>query len=193
MTTLIETLQQKWKLLEHGKKSNEPDLEIPTIRLDISTANGNIRLSSDENRRLKILIPVGMTDKMPIEIETHGISFGFYKYLVNQSMVKFAVLSCNEQELNQVFQELATDIVRRISTGTGAIQSISEAIKEFRKLVLKTKSTAKKETAIGLIGELLWLNELLILDRELCDAWLGPSYASHDFFKGHTAFGTAFD
>jgi len=83
-------------------------------------------------------------------------------------------------------RELLSDVVTADSPALATV----EALRRWRSLFSDTAATPglDRQRLVGLIGELLILEEVLRLDtgRRL-DAWVGPLGGVHDFRRGRTA------
>ena len=185
MSTVLGELPEKWTLLRSVNRFDTEGLGIPSFPLDTATVHGKLRLALGENGLARLLIPVDVRERLPEGLRTRGLQAGTVVLSVSGKATKFIDLLCMEEPLDQVFKELAADVVRRVSEGHGAMSAVSEAIHDFRRLLLQVRSgDVSREEVIGLLGELYMLDRLLERSTATLPAWVGWSGARHDFVNG---------
>jgi hypothetical protein len=185
---MSEILDEKWNSLRSSNKECSEELGIPTLPLEISTAHGVIRLALGDKDQSRLLVPIDMAAQVPKDLETNGLKLSTLKLTVKNKPVRFVDLICLEEKLDDVFKGLTEDVVRRVSAGSGPLSSIGDAISEFRRLVDRAKhGSVQMETVLGLLGELMFLKQILVLNPSSTSKWTGPTGARHDFVNGKLA------
>jgi hypothetical protein len=179
-------IQAVWQRLINSERSKEETSgEMPTVETSTAIAAGLIRLAISDGRYCTVLLPLALADAIEAEQVSQLISVSPVTLGLDGKAVRFLEVRCEEEKLNEVFARVVSDILRRIEAGSGALKSVNEALKEFRRLLHREHVSAQDEkTIVGLIGELLTLIEVLKIDQGGLRGWHGPDADRHDFRAG---------
>jgi hypothetical protein len=165
----------------------EPDGagEMPSIETGTSVSEGEVRLAISDNRFCAVLLPIAMAESVEPDKISQLILVQPVKLGLEGKAVRFLEMRCEEEQLNEVFAKVVSDVLSRIESGAGVHKAVDEALKEFRRLLHKQRVSAQDEkTVIGLIGELLTLIEVLEVNTDGLNGWHGPDSDRHDFRAG---------
>ena len=148
---------------------------------------GPVRFALGRNGDGRLLVPIGPSERVPAIAVTPTLRIIDENYSFGRTTWRCLDLTCHVPELDRVFGEVADEIVSRISAGDGAIRACASTLGEFRMLLVPKNSSVQTERLVGLIGELLLLDELLNIEPSATDLWRGPLGDRHDFRVGALA------
>jgi Putative PD-(D/E)XK family member, (DUF4420) len=169
-------------------EASSSDLGVPSIEVPFDTGAGKARLALGDRGELRLLLPVAPGAPFPTLADSHGLELQDRMLLLRGRPTRFIDLTCRDVALDEVFQKLVADILRRLDGDGAPAGSIEGAITDFRSLLLGARhSRPTVESALGLIGELLVLNLLLARSPGAWRCWTGPTGARHDFRGGIVA------
>lgn len=169
-------------------EASSSDLGVPSLEVPFEAGAGKARLALGDAGELRLLLPVASGDPFPALAEAHGLELKDRMLLLRGRPTRFIDMTCRDSVLDEVFQKLVADVLRRLDGGGSPAGSIEGAVADFRSLLIgagRTRPTV--ESALGLIGELLVLNALLARSRGAWRSWTGPGGARHDFRSGDLA------
>lgn len=103
-----------------------------------------------------------------------------------ESEHRFLDLTCTELQLSYVFERLCADVIDRLDAATTAVATVKSTLDDWRALFSGGEKDLRRESAIGLLGELEVLTNLARQEPVAAlESWVGPSKALHDFtFNG---------
>ena len=171
---------------QHLKNSRPKDVkEMPTIETGTSVSEGDVRLAIADGRYCALLLPIAMTESVDAEKVSQLILVQSVKLGLDGKPVRFVEMRCEEEQLSDVFAKVASDVLGRIESGAGVHRAVEEALREFRRLLHKERTSSQDEkTIVGLIGELLTLVEAMEVNPAAINGWHGPDSDRHDFRAG---------
>ena len=169
-------------------EASSADLGVPSLEVPFRTAAGAARLALGDGGELRLLLPVAPGEPFPALADSHGLELKDRMLLLRGRLTRFIDITCRDTTLDEVFQKLVADILRKLDGDGAPAGSIEGAIADFRSLLLGARhSRPTVEMALGLVGELLVLNVLLARSAGAWRCWMGPSAARHDFRAGDLA------
>lgn len=176
-------IKAAWQQLSNAE--NDAAGGMPSIETGTSVAEGEVRLAISDSRFCAILLPIAMTEPVEPEKISQLILVQPVKLGLEGKTIRFLEVRCEEEQLNDVFAKVVSDVLGRIESGAGVHKAVDEALKEFRRLLHKQRISSQDEkTIIGLIGELLTLIEILEIDPDGLKGWHGPDSDRNDFRAG---------
>lgn len=175
-----------WRLLREGGHT-AAGAEVPSRASGVEADAGPVRFALGSRGEGRLLLPIARSERVPRIPETPTLRIVDEIYSFGSESWRFLDLTCLAPELDGVFGEVADEIVRRIAGGGGALKACVSTLGEFRMLLVPRQSKIRKQEIIGLIGELLLLEELLEIDGDACSLWRGPLGERHDFRAGRLA------
>lgn len=175
-----------WNLLRSRGQTSD-NLEVRTLQAGVMADAGPVRFALGPKAEGRLLLPISNSERIPAIPETPTLQIKEYKYTSSGGASRFLDLTCLARELDGVFGEVSDEIVRRIADGKSAIQACISALNEFRQLLVPRNSSVARSDIIGLVGELLLLDELLDMGADACQLWRGPIPERHDFRAGKLA------
>jgi hypothetical protein len=175
-----------WSLLRSRGQTSD-NLEVLTLQAGVMADAGPVRFALGPKAEGRLLLPISSSERIPAIPETPTLQIKEYTYSSSNGSSRFLDLTCLAGELDGVFAEVSDEIVRRIADGKTALQACISALSEFRQLLVPKTSAVEKADIIGLVGELLLLDELLDIGPDACQIWRGPIPERHDFRAGKLA------
>lgn len=172
-----------WRQLRQGGHASRGE-DVPSLLSGIDADAGPVRFAIGRHGEGRLLVPIGQSERVPAIAETPTLRIVDEYYSFSRSTWRFLDLTCLVPELDRVFGEVADEIVSRISAGHGAIRAFASTLGEFRMLLVPRSSSVQAERLVGLLGELLLLEELLDIEPSATDLWRGPLGDRHDFRGG---------
>ncbi len=158
-------IQAVWRqLLDARTVEAKRSGEMPSIETRTGLAGGNVRLAISDGEFCAVLLPLSITDSVEPEQISQLISVRPVTLGLKGKAVRFLEVRCEEEQLNEVFAKVVSDVLSRIESGASVHKAVDEALKEFRRLLHKQNVSSQDEKMIvGLIGELLTLVEDFLL------------------------------
>lgn len=175
-----------WRQLREGGHDARGG-EVPSLLSGIEADAGPVRFALGGNGEGRLLVPIGPSERVPAIADTPALGIVDEHYSFGRTSWRFLDLTCRAPELDRVFGEVADEIVSRIASGHGAIRACTSTLSEFRMLLIPKNSSVAAERLVGLVGELLLLEELLEIASSAADLWRGPLGDRHDFRGGSLA------
>lgn len=175
-----------WRLLRaRGHTSDE--VEVPSLLSGVVADAGPVRFALGSRGEGRLLLPITAAERVPAIPDTPTLRIIDEIYSFGSESCRFLDLTCLAPELVGVFGEVADEVVNRIAAGHSALNACVATLSEFRMLLVPSQSKVGKQAIVGLVGELLLLEELLEMDANACDLWRGPLAERHDFRGGKLA------
>lgn len=164
------------------------ELGIPSLPLTVTTPSGAARLALGSDGEARLLLPLAAGAAFPAIKDSAGLQLRDTVFNVSGDAIRFVDVSCRGERLEEVFQKLVGDVLRRLSEGKPVAASVEGAIADFRRLLLGAqRKPPSLRDAAGLLGELLVLLRLLEEDAGAWKSWTGPGGHRHDFRAGQHA------
>lgn len=174
---------ESWRWLRQGGHDSS-EVEVVSLLAGVDSDAGPVRFALGRKGEGRLLVPIGSSERVPAIAETPTLRIVDEHYAFGRTSWRFLDLTCLVPELDRVFGEVADEIVSRIAAGHGAIRACTSTLGEFRMLLVPKSSSVPAERLVGLIGELLLLDELLDIEPTATELWRGPLGERHDFRGG---------
>jgi hypothetical protein len=170
-----------WSLLRTGGYE-ATGLEIPTVQTGVMSPTGPVRLALGEGGAARILLPLRAREPVQGLPETPSLRIAVSEYTSGNTRLRFLDITCLVPDLEPVFAELASEILKRVGSGVNCVVATRSTILDFRALLLQPpRGKITLATIAGLVGELLVLNRLLDRSAKAWRVWRGPAGDRHDF------------
>jgi hypothetical protein len=157
-------------------------IEVPSLPSDIETGFGPIRFAIGPEGQPRLLVPCGPATTVRAKVATSKLSVSLSRFTTAGRSVLFIDVMSIDRALDAVFAELADEIVHRVANGEVPLDAVEGTVADFRELLL---DAADREVAdhqiLGLIGELVVMQELVAIAPAAIEAWTGPYEQRHDF------------
>ncbi len=178
--------EEAWRLLRNGGHEATAS-DIPSRKANVSADAGPVRFALSSQGEGRLLLPLGSSERTPGIPQTPALEVLDRYYTLDAVRCRYLDLTCRVRDLEGVFADVATEILRRIEAGESALRACTGTLSEFRLLLQPGASDVSDEQITGLIGELLLLTEILSLSANAVELWRGPLGERHDFRGGALA------
>lgn len=156
-----------------------------TESADTHLDNRPVRIGVASDRNVALLVPSPTGERWEQTQGSSVIAVQKVALVVDGVRSDFLSVACHESSLREVFARVVSDIVSRIERGRPGATAINEALLQFRRLLRPPRGRVpERTTAIGLVGELLVLCDLLEEHSRAWAGWQGPESDRHDFRAG---------
>ncbi|MBW3196768.1 PD-(D/E)XK motif protein [Marinobacter nauticus] len=187
MSDAEQNASNQWAMLRHGDYNPSGD-ELPTRKCHVELTSGHIRFALGASGEARFLLPLGRSEKAGKFPVSAALQIREISADIEGDRCRFLDMTCTVFELESVFAEVVDEIIQRIEGGANGPLAVRSTLRDFRSLLLQPKGKeVSVEEVIGLVGELLVLNELLDLSSHAWKAWMGPRGGRHDFRAGGIA------
>jgi hypothetical protein len=169
---LIEWQYLNDHYIETGTPIEDPILDDPEFRLIFhpSPRQLGVRLRIAEGRELPKISELRHISMRRVQIASES-----YVLVMTESIPLFPSIYA-----------LISDVLRRIEAGeTDGLAALADSLRNFEVLLARASGISRDE-AIGLYGELLVLESLLLAGKADAKAWIGANRQSHDIRLGTT-------
>ena len=173
-----------WTVLQTEAMATESGIEASDAGVEVSV--GTILLGVDNFGNRHVLIPLRPDEAFAEDLAGRSVQLRRIQY----DSTTYLSAVCLERDLDGVFTQFARELLGEIAEADSPALSAVMALDRWRKLFSdrSDKSRLSRSQVIGLIGELLVLEEILTLDPlRRIDVWTGPSHSQHDFRRGSVA------
>lgn len=173
--------KQNWDDLRAAGKGDGV-LEVPSRSAKVETGYGPARFALGPAGELRLLVPCHGSTRLEGVRSTEKLSIGVVGYDLDGGRQKFIDLICGDGNLDAVFGELTSEVLKRLEDGEPPEAAVAGTIEEFRTLLFGGASAGvSKKEVVGVLGELVLLKRLSEHRADCGDAWLGPWEQRHDF------------
>lgn len=176
----------QWRRLRSAL-GQDGELGIPSVEMPFALPAGSPRLAVGPVGEALLLIPLSRDEDFREMPSSRALGLRETVLSMRGEAGRFLELSCREARLEGVFEQLVEEILRRLSAGEPTNRAVTGTVDEFRALLDRPAGTMSMEALIGLLGELIVLNELLTIAPGAWRSWTGPSAGRHDFRAGAAA------
>lgn len=173
-----------WTILRAGV-SAASNLEIPTVRTEVSSTAGPIRLAVGPSGEPRVLLPLADRDHVRAIVEAPSLRIVVTHLTQGGKQLRFLDIMCTAKHLEGAFADVVNAILVRVEQGLSSLEAAWTTMEDFRSLLLEQANTGPTiERIAGLAGELLILNRLIDQSSAAWRAWRGPAGDRHDFRSG---------
>ena len=143
-----------------------PPAEGNLLALELSCeglAPRAVLLSHDDDRRRGVLLRVRDSSTELPALKAAGLEIRHESRVgTTGDLDHFIQISCISDELHPVFDKLIERVIQRLVQGSTAADACRDAVREFRRLLARSRGDLPaEEVIIGLIGELHFLLQLV--------------------------------
>lgn len=176
-----------WTILRAGV-STSSNLEIPTVRTEVNSPVGPVRLAVGPGGEPRVLLPLADRDPVRAIVDAPSLRIGVTHLTQGGKQLRFLDIMCTAKHLEGAFADVVDAILLRIEQGLSSLEAAWTTLEDFRSLLLERVDTGPTiERIAGLAGELLILNRLIDRSPAAWKAWRGPAGDRHDFRSGSTS------
>ena len=174
---------ESWKKLRHRPRGAAS--EIPTIATGVESGFGPVRLATGERGQPRLLLPLNQGEAFPRGFDTVGLVLRDVTLTLDGSRRRFIDLICVMEELDSEFADVAAEILERVGGGKSCVAACTSSIADFAALLKAAGDEAvTPEKVVGLVGELTFLQSLLVASPAAWENWQGADADRHDFRSG---------
>jgi hypothetical protein len=176
-----------WKRIRTTGKG-DGNLEVPSLSTGIETGYGFARYAIGAKGEPRLLVPCGNSNP-PGDLGSSANLLACHTYFLQHGRnAGFLDVMVTDRRLDNVFAELVGEILHRLETGHSPEKAVSGTISDFRQLLVAVpKREVQTSDIVGLLGELVVLDQLTDISASAVQAWTGPLEQRHDFRRGVAA------
>lgn len=176
-----------WTILRAGDPVSS-SLGIPTVKTDINSAVGAVRLAVGPGGEPRVLLPLGEREAVRGIVEAPSLRIVVAQLTQAGKQLRFLDIMCTAHHLEPAFADVVEAILSRVEQGLSCVEAAWTTLEDFRSLLLvQADAGLAIERVAGLAGELLILNRLIDHSTAAWRAWRGPAGDRHDFRSGSTS------
>ena len=145
--------------------------------------NRSVLLCHNQARVRGVLLQLSSPGVSLPELKTSSLQISHDSRTDDSGKVEhFIRVDCMSDELHAVFDKLIERVIQRLVNGSTAADSCRDAIREFRRLLARSRGDLPtEEVIIGLIGELHLLLQLVEIEPKHWRSWIGVRGTNVDF------------
>lgn len=176
-----------WTILRAGDPASS-NLEIPTVKTEVISAAGPVRLAVGPDGEPRVLLPLGERETVRTIVEAPSLRIVVTHLTQAEKQLRFLDIMCTAKHLESAFADVVEAIFSRVKQGLSCLEAAWTTLEDFRSLLLAQADAGPTiEKVAGLAGELLILNRLIDRSPGAWRAWRGPAGDRHDFRSGSTS------
>ena len=185
MSEVLPSLKAAWTRLPQ-KSPGAGQLRV--VALDAVRAGISACLSTDGLHGLVVSLTPAERALIPQELDaasgsTLAASLTYFTDSAGEEG-RFLHVWCRDHTVDDAFDSFCVLLCQKLENQT-VTKALSASTAEFRKLLAESESP--DSNVIGVIGELIFLRQLLRKDPGAIRAWAGPQGGRHDFRRGRNA------
>lgn len=163
--------------------------EFQVLESTTAVPGGVVLYAHDTAGNRHMLVPLACKAEFPPDQRSAGVHITPVSLQDDDGTRDFVDLACRKQHLNDVFTQLASEVVAELAAAPDdPLRTCRTVLNRWRELIeSERRSVLSTEALAGLYGELCYLKELLRRDSYALDRWTGPAGSQYDFFSGTTA------
>jgi hypothetical protein len=174
-----QDLAAVWTVLE----SAPPDAGVEAVGTGYEVVAGELLAGVDGDGRRYLLIPLLAGEAARVDTKGRAV----HLIRLQHGGAHYLAVACVARELYSVFTQFTRELVSSVEAADSPARAAAEAFERWRALFSEAtlRGVLSEERLIGLLGELLTLESLLIKNapRDL-GYWTGPLGEAQDFRTG---------
>ncbi len=181
--TITQTPSDAWKSLADSGSNQSSALPVNWWLGGLILANVSLGNVPELVVQLNSL-EIDLTTRRPSSIQVAGLDIWLEQLTFNGLTVPSLVLRPKQPEQNEVFYSLADHLVDEICRDKDlkpSVRALELIIRDWIDFWAKERSELSREALLGLLGELIALDQYLEIDDLPYSAWSGPVGDPHDF------------
>ncbi|SNT68952.1 PD-(D/E)XK motif protein [Paracoccus seriniphilus] len=176
-----------WSRLR-SSEGGDGKLEVPSLSTRVETGFGPALYAIGPSGEPRLLVPFGKITPPKDLGSGPNLFAGVSTFKMDSRSVSFIDLMVTDRKLDNVFVELAGEILKRLREGQAPTKAVSGTISDFRALLMgRGRKDPSSAEVMGLVGELLILKRIVDLKPGAISSWTGPFGQRHDFRSGARA------
>ena len=143
----------------------------------------SVLLCHDESRVRGVLLRLASPGASLPQLKTSALRISQDSRTSDAGVLEhFIRIDCMSDELHAVFDKLIERVIQRLVQGSTSADACRDAVREFRRLLARSRGDLPaEEVIIGLIGELHLLLQLVEIDPHHWRSWIGVRGTNVDF------------
>lgn len=177
-------LESLWRSLSHPSTPGE----TVVCATGVSVGGVEVVIGLDHLGRPHVMVPLG-DNRLVVSKRSAGVSANSPRPLLHEGIRRnYLDVCCTKPALRMFFARLAAELVSEAAKQEAAAASRCVAlIDAWRALFGSLSGPFGRPQAVGLLGELFVLRELVRLSPRALQSWTGPLGGIHDFRNGTLA------
>lgn len=174
-------LSVAWRILETESLKDRSGIEVVPSGVEVSA--GSVLVGVDNTGLRYLLIPL-----LPGEAfaeDRSGRSIQLWR--IDEKAKFYLAAVCLATDLNVVFTQFVQELLAEVTSAASPARAVIDGLARWRRLFadVRTEHLLSQQKLIGLLGELLVLEQILARDpARQVGIWKGPTGAPHDFRQG---------
>lgn len=142
----------------------------------------DVWLAVDDRRRRHLLVDASGAEAGRVLVSTHGLRAETTEISVEGGPMKvWADIACVDSSLNQTFVAVADDLAEATAVAGTPLEAVERTLRTWRWFWGVDTSPMSEAAALGLFGEMWFLDRWAPPFPAAVSAWQGPNGARHDF------------
>jgi len=157
--------------------------DLTVFELDLEVAGGKVLLGVDENGFRRILFPLGPGGPCKDDVRSMGVQISLSELLDGSIRTSFVEVVCKRPSLNDLFCSMTSEILNLIAEDQSRPDLKAGIVLDRWRSLLRADNSRGLELneVIGLMGELIVLEQIANRGFTDLDVWTGPDKLPHDF------------
>lgn len=157
--------------------------ELNVVETDVEVAGGNVLLAMDEDGYRKVLFPLGTGGPCKEDRRSQGVRIVRSELDEGATRREFVELECRRPALNDVFSTMVAEILNLLdSNSTRPDIKAGNVLNRWRSFFrAEANRTLDLNRTVGLLGELVILEDIVSQGSADVGSWTGPDMLRHDF------------
>lgn len=184
---MSEYPMDEWRRLRTDGRG-DGKLAVPTLSTGIETGYGPALYATGPAGEPRLLVPCGQARGMRDLGSSPNLLAHRTSFQVDGRSTAFLDTMVLDRRLDPVFADLVREILARLGAGVAPDLAVGGTIADFRQLLLASPPReVPLEVIIGLLGELVILEQLSAFLPGAVTSWMGPLDQRQDFRSGSRA------
>jgi len=157
--------------------------DLTVFELDLEVAGGRVLLGVDEDGFRRILFPLSPGGPCKDDVRSMGVQIKRSDLLDRSIRTAYAEVVCRRPALNDLFSSITSEILELVDENPSRPDLKAGIVLDRWRSLLRADNSRGLELnkVIGLMGELIVLEEIASEGLIDVDHWTGPDMLRHDF------------
>ena len=178
---MIEKIEEIWEKIDQIRKFSDEPFEYDSIVLD-GLKEGSVLIGIDKEGRRGILLKDKSVHSQLPKPGCTRIEISREIVISDKVSNPYIKIICADDALENSFSLLIYRLIKLISDGSTPTKATIDVVSEFRRLLSKSGGPLPSdEEILGLVGELVFISQIIKKNQDCWKGWNGPEGSSRDF------------